>query len=118
MEFHRDEIDPDLVVLAADRTIDSFAGASVVDDLLRAVEGDVRKVIVDCAALGYMSSVGLTTLVRLHKRVSERGGQVKLANVSAPLSRLLAITRLQQVFPAYESVAAAREAFQSGGAGV
>lgn len=118
MEFHRDEIDPDVVILAADRTIDSFSGAAVVDDLLRAVEQDVRKVIVDCSALGYMSSIGLTTLVRLHKRLSERDGQVKLANVPPPLARLLAITRLQQVFPAYGSVDEAREAFRSGGAGV
>ena len=114
MEFHRDDIDSDVVILTADRTIDSFAGASVVDDLLRVLETDVRKVIVDCSALGYMSSIGLTTLVRLHKRVAERGGQVKLANVSSPVARLLAITRLQQVFPSYGSIDAAREAFDAG----
>lgn len=118
MEFHRDDVDGDVLILTADRTIDSFAGASVVDELLRAASGDARKIIVDCGALGYMSSVGLTTLVRLHKRVCERGGQVKLAKVAPPLVRLLAITRLQQVFPVYESIEAAREAFQTGDATV
>jgi anti-anti-sigma factor len=118
VEFHRDEIEKDVVILTADRTIDSFTGASVIDNLLQAVEKDVSKIIVDCSALGYMSSIGLTTLVRLHKRVAERGGQVKLAHVAPPLARLLAITRLQQVFPSYESVEAAREAFQAGDAAV
>lgn len=118
MKFHPDPTDRELVILTADRSIDTFAGAAVVDQLLQTITQDVRKVIVDCAEVGYMSSVGLTTLVRLHKRMSERGGQVKLANVMPPLARLLAITRLQQVLQAYESLAAAREAFGEGGAAV
>ena len=120
MEFHRDATDPDLLIFNADSGIDSYSESPVLDELLHTIESGPRGVIVDCVALGYISSVGLTTLMRLHKRMSERSGHVKLANVAGPLARLLAVTRLNQVLLAYPSVEAAREAFRSetGGAPV
>ena len=120
MEFHRDDADPDVLIFTPDSGIDSYDDAPVLEELLHEVEAGARGVIVDCAALGYISSVGLTALMRLHKRMSERGGHVKLAKVSAPLTRLLTVTRLNQVLLSYPSVDAAREAFRSeaGGATV
>jgi anti-anti-sigma factor len=113
VEFHPDDTDSDLLIFNADSGIDSYSDSPVLDELLHTIEGGPRGLIVDCSALGYISSVGLTTLMRLHKRMSERGGHVKLVNVSAPLARLLSITRLNQVLVAYPSVDAAREAFRS-----
>jgi anti-anti-sigma factor len=118
VKFQRDDTDADVMILTADNRIDSFAGATVIDDLLREVDSGMRHVIVDCSQVGYMSSIGLTTLVRLHKRVSEREGQVKLVHVAAPLARLLAITRLQQVFPSYDTIEEARRAIREGSAAV
>jgi anti-sigma B factor antagonist len=108
VKFHQDETDSGILIFTPDSQIDSYEGSPVLDELLKAIDVGVRQVIVDCSALGYMSSVGLTTLIRLHKRAAERGGQVKLANVGRALARLLTITRLDQVFPSYPSVEEAR----------
>ena len=118
MQFHQDPSDG-ILVFTPDNRIDSYEASPELDELLRAVDAGGRQVIVDCSSLGYMSSVGLTTLIRLHKRASEGGGGVKLANVSRALSRLLKITRLDQVFTSYPTVEDARAAFRtSGGATV
>jgi anti-anti-sigma factor len=117
MEFHRDESDG-ILIFTPDSQIDSYDGSPVLDDLLRTIAEGAERVIVDGSALGYMSSVGLTALIRLHKRASERGGQVKLANVGPALSRLLKITRLDQVFQSYKTVEEARAAFRGSGAAV
>ena len=117
MEFHRDDSDG-ILIFTPDGQIDSYDGSPVLDDLLRTIAAGAEHVIVDCSALGYMSSVGLTALIRLHKRASERGGHVKLANVGPALIRLLKITRLDQVFECYPGVDEARASFSAGGAAV
>lgn len=118
MNLQREEADG-ILIFTPDNSIDSYDASPMLDEVLHAIDQGGRHVIVDCGALGYMSSVGLTALIRLHKRASERGGQVKLANVGRALTRLLQITRLDQVFPSYASVDEARSAFKTtGGAAV
>jgi anti-sigma B factor antagonist len=113
VKFHHDESDGGIVIFTPDNQIDSYEGSPELDEVLKTIEGGAAQVIVDCSALGYMSSVGLTTLIRLHKRAAERGGQVKLASVGRALARLLTITRLDQVFLSYPTVDDARTAFRS-----
>jgi anti-sigma B factor antagonist len=109
MMFHFDETHRDVLILEADNGIDSFDVQAGLDELVRLIEGGARWLIVDCSQLGYISSVGLTTLIRLHKRLTERGGVLKLAAVQPPLAKLLHITRLEQVFEMYPSVEDARQ---------
>jgi anti-anti-sigma factor len=43
------------------------------------VDAGVDKIIVDCSRLEYISSYGIGVLVRLHKALMARGGDVKIA---------------------------------------
>jgi anti-sigma B factor antagonist len=113
VKFERDETDGGILIFTPDNQIDSYDGSPVLDEVLTTIGDGASQVIVDCSALGYMSSVGLTTLIRLHKRAAERGGHVKLAHVSRALARLLTITRLDQVFLSYATVEDARVAFRA-----
>jgi anti-sigma B factor antagonist len=113
VKFHRDETDGGILIFTPDNQIDSYDGSPVLDEVLKTIGEGASQVIVDCSALGYISSVGLTTLIRLHKRAAERGGHVKLAHVSRALARLLTITRLDQVFLSYATVDDARAAFRT-----
>jgi len=113
MEFHYHEIDADVLILTADKDLDSHVRPGFADDLQRVIDSGVRKLIIDCSRLGYVSSIGIASLIRLYKRVVERGGQVKLSGVQAPLSRLLEITRLNQVFQIYPTLDDALAAFRS-----
>jgi len=112
MEFYYRDTDRDVLILRADGGIDGQNAQEFLNQLQRLLEAGATNLVVDCSALGYVSSIGITTLIRLHKRMAERGGHVRLAAVQSPLFRLLEITRLNQVFQAYPSVEQALQAFR------
>ena len=117
MEFYYRDTDRDVLILRADGGLDNHNAQEFLSQLQRLIEAGAQNLVVDCSALGYISSFGITTFIRLHKRMAERGGNVKLAAVQAPLFRLLEITRLNQVFHAYPSVEEAVKAFHAERAG-
>lgn len=61
-------------------------------------KNDDGELVVNFANVGFMSSAVLGLLVRVHKRVSERGGQVRLSNLDPSLRKVFEITRLTQIF--------------------
>ncbi len=111
MEFYYHDVQRDVLILRADGGIDSHNVQAFLNELQRLIEAGAKKLLVDCTRIGYLSSVGITALIRLHKRMAEHGGEVKLANVQGPLFRLLEITRLDQVFQIYPTVDDALRAF-------
>ena len=112
MEFYFHEVQRDVLVLRADGSIDSHRVQGFLNQLQRLIEGGSRKLVVDCSSVGYISSIGITAVIRLYKRMAEVDGEVKLAAVQAPRVRLLEITKLNQVFAAYPTVADALHAFK------
>jgi anti-anti-sigma factor len=115
MEFYYGDTERDVLILRADGGLDSHNAQQFLEQLQRLIDAGARKLVVDCVKLGYISSFGITTFIRLHKRMSESGGDVKLAAVQAPLFRLLEITRLNEVFHTYPSVEEAVKAFRAQG---
>jgi anti-sigma B factor antagonist len=113
MEFHYHETDRDVLILNADRELDSYVSRRLLDDLQRVIDGGARKLAIDCSQLGYVSSIGIASLIRLYKRIVEQGGHMKLVGVQAPLDRLLEITRLKQVFQVYPTLDDALRAFRT-----
>ena len=113
MELHYHETDADVLILTADKDLDSHGSSAFAQDLQRVMDSGARKLIVDCSRLGYVSSIGIASLIRLYKKVVERGGHVKLAGVQGPLSRLLEITRLNQVFQTYPRLEDAVASFRT-----
>jgi anti-sigma B factor antagonist len=82
--------------------------------LLGCVEDEIldgrRKVILDCGGLGYVSSMGLGTLVRVNSRMKAKGGDVKLAAVRGAVAQVMGVvglTRLFQIYPTVEGAIAA-----------
>ena len=71
MEFYYGDTDRDVLILRADGGLDSHNSGQFVEDLQRLVEAGARKLVVDCARLGYISSVGIATLIRMHKRLAD-----------------------------------------------
>jgi anti-sigma B factor antagonist len=113
MEFHYHETDRDVLILNADRELDSWVSGRSIEDLQRVIDAGARKLAIDCSRLGYVSSIGIATLIRLYKRVVEHGGHMKLVGVQPPLARLLEITRLKQVFQVYPTLDEALRAFRT-----
>jgi anti-sigma B factor antagonist len=114
MELYFHDTDRDVLILSADGGIDSVSAEQLVSELETLVAVGARKLIVDCSRLGFISSYGIAVLVRLHKKLAERGGDVKLAALESRVARLIALIGLERVFQIYPNVDDARNAFRSG----
>ncbi len=57
-----------------------------------------NRLVLNFANVRFMTSAMLGLLVRIHKRVAERGGQLELRNLDKNLYKLFEITRLTKIF--------------------
>lgn len=110
MEFHGHDTHPGVIVLVADKQLDSYDSAGLVADLQRAIDAGAHTLVVDCSRLGHVSTIAVCALLTLHKRMVEHGSELRLAAVKPPLLRVLSLTRLDQVFRLFASVDEAVEA--------
>ncbi len=61
-------------------------------------EADQRNMLLDFSNVKFMSSAFLGLLVKIHKHLRERGGELKIRNVDPKIFRVFEITRLNKVF--------------------
>jgi len=66
--------------------------------LLGLADQGVRDLTVDLADLSFIDSTGLGALIRVLKHYRENGGDLKLANPTKPVAKVLEITSLDQLF--------------------
>ena len=69
--------------------------------------------LVDLSGVSYVDSSGLGELIHAYATTKNRGGSLKLLNVTTRLRDLLVVTKLLTVFDTYDSEAAALAAFGS-----
>jgi anti-sigma B factor antagonist len=113
VELYYHGVDRDVLILRADGGLNVEIAGQLGQELEQVVQSGIGKLIVDCGGLRWISSAGLGTLVRLHKRLRDRGGELKLAAIDAAVVRMLELTRLNRVFELYTTVGDARAAFRS-----
>ncbi len=77
----------------------------------QAVEADVKNYVIDLKQVDFMDSAGLGTLIALLKRITERGGDMKIACLQKKPRMVFEITRAYKVFEIYDSVAEALKKF-------
>lgn len=70
----------------------------------RWIQQGASHLIVDLAALDYISSAGMGAIVRAGKNLQKRNGAVLLCGVTGMVKQVFEITRLLTVFPVFESV--------------
>lgn len=73
-------------------------------------EPDVKNFVVDLECVEFMDSAGLGTLIALLKRVTEQGGDMKVACLQKKPRAVFEITRAYKVFSICDTV---KEAVQS-----
>ena len=84
-------------------TFVTFVDERILDDqqikeIHESLEPDDGEMVLNFANVTFMSSAVLGLLVRVHKRVRERGGQLKLRNLDPSLQKVFEITQLTKVF--------------------
>ncbi|MEZ6063213.1 MAG: STAS domain-containing protein [Planctomycetaceae bacterium] len=77
------------------------------------VAQDVPMVVVDLTRVGYFGSVFLALLLRCHKFVKKRGGELVLCGANEMARELLKITALDTIWAIYETRPEALQAIDS-----
>jgi len=73
-----------------------------------------KKFLLNLAGVDYIDSDGMGELVRCYSVVRQRGGEMKLAQLSPRVANLLELTRLNTLFDIYGEEQVALRAFQKG----
>jgi anti-sigma B factor antagonist len=105
----------DVVVLSITGDIAmSAAEASQVADKVRSVLQDGHnRLLLDLGHVRYVDSAGLGELVHAFSAARNRGGALKLLNVTNRLNDLLVMTRLLTVFDCFDEEAEALASFDA-----
>jgi len=112
MELYYHELDKSVLIMSADGGLNADTAADFVKQLEDLIDYGVKKMIIDCSRLSYISSYGIGVLVRLHNRLVKHGGHVKIASPPGKVLQALAIVRLAQMFEIYPDLEQARLAFR------
>jgi anti-sigma B factor antagonist len=73
---------------------------SALDDVVSSHDGDVY---VDCSKLMFIDSSGLSVLVATHRKLDASGRQLRVANASGIVARVLAIAGLTELLHVNET---------------
>ena len=112
MEIFPVEEDDGILVIRAEGGIDGRNADRFLEEVSTLVENGADRIIIDCSDLVVVSSLGLSALLRIHSRMKQRGGVVRICGVRGAVAQVLQITGLRAVFELHEDVGRAKLAFR------
>ncbi len=74
---------------------------------------DDVKIVLDLSKIKWMNSSGLGALISSLTSVKNKGGEIRLANITEKVQSLFMITQLVRVFKSYDSVEEAVNSFKT-----
>ena len=96
---------PGSVIVSFDGEIDLESSPAVRDALLASVGSASRgRVLVDLAAVPYIDSSGIASLVEAYQKARQTGVGFGLATVRPAVLRVLQLSRLDKIFPIHASI--------------
>lgn len=88
--------------LTADKLLEHFTGH---------VSGGRVQLVADCAALDYTSSAGLRALLGTVKAARQKGGDLRLAAVRAPVLKVLQLSGFTGILKSFPDVQGAVDSY-------
>jgi anti-sigma B factor antagonist len=113
MDMKVDRLPDEVTRIALTGSLD-VKGTGQVEAPFAAVASKNSRVVVDCAGLEFLASIGIRMLVFAAKTVSRRGGVFVLCNVGGTVGRVLETAGMGGVLPQYPSLDAAISAVKAG----
>jgi len=95
-------------VFSVPERVDAYNTRDLIGPVREAIEAGERCIVLDFSRTQSMDSTALGALVQMLKTLRASGGELRLASVGDAVSRVLSITRLDQVFDIYATLDAAR----------
>lgn len=81
------------------------------DAICAALDGGNNKILLNLSGVSYMDSTGLGEVIRNYKTVIDKGGKLKLLNLTSRIRDLMSMTKLLTVFEVFESEQEALKSF-------
>ena len=105
-------VDDDILILRLFGKLDVTTTPEFNEVVHKHLEDGKQKIIIDCAHLGFISSVGIGSLVTLQTRLKRQGGEVKLSALQGPAAEVIRIVRLDKLMNIYGDIEFARQSFK------
>src|SRR5262245_21087438 len=109
--FESTLVDGDILSLRLKGDLDSTTTPDFDEAIRRHLDAGHTRIILDCQRMGFLSILGIGSLVALQTRLRRKGGDVKLAAIQGPVMQVLKIVRLDRIFDLYGDAEFARQAF-------
>lgn len=93
-----DRVGPVLCVTVLGESITEREAGILYDETEAQVDERCTAIVVDLGHVMVMTSAGIGTLVRVHKRISERKGSLVVCGLSEELVELFKLTRMDKLF--------------------
>jgi anti-sigma B factor antagonist len=113
--FQTKIIDGDILAIVLCGDLDSTSAPEFSRQIQSHLDAGHSKIIIDCRNLGYISSLGIGSLITLQTRVKRKGGEVKLAAVFGPVMEVLRLMRIDKILNIYGDLEFARKSFYPAG---
>ena len=104
-----------IVRVTGDITLNKGGNVQLKDKVQSLLQQGHKNVLVDLNRVSYVDSAGLGELVQAYATTKNRGGTLKLLNVTKRLRDLLVVTKLLTVFDTFDNEASALASFGSAG---
>jgi anti-sigma B factor antagonist len=106
MTIDRTQIGGKVVLHVAGR-MDAESAAHLEGECDSCISEGTTSLVLDLGDLSYVSSMGLRSFVGIAKKLKSKGGELRICRLTGLVRQVFEITRLNQVFPMYESVESA-----------
>jgi anti-sigma B factor antagonist len=111
LSFEASILDDDILLVILIGSLDSVTTAEFNSRINQHLDQGMSKVIIDCRRLGYISSIGIGSLMSLQTRLARKGGKVKLAALDGMVADVIRIVKLDRLLDIYGDTEFARQSF-------
>ena len=74
------------------------------EEISEIIDGDEQpRLLISFSNVDHLSSAALGTLITIHNRLKQKGGQLRLANIDPQIYEVFMITKLNKLFDIHES---------------
>jgi anti-sigma B factor antagonist len=100
-----------IISIDGDITLNKGGDVLLKDKVQSLIQQGTKNIVIDLSRVSYVDSAGLGQLVQAYATTKNKGGALKLVNVTKKLKDLLVVTKLLTVFDTFDDEKAAVSSF-------
>jgi anti-sigma B factor antagonist len=100
-----------IIAIDGDITLNKGGDVLLKDKVQSLIQQGTKNIVIDLSRVAYVDSAGLGQLVQAYATTKNKGGALKLVNVTKKLKDLLVVTKLLTVFDTFDDEKSALSSF-------